>query len=205
MGTDKKTVITPINNEINTKTFGFNIENLNNSLKRKTNTLRKENNDLIKYLNYLYDENDKMEKNIELEKKKYDSLNKTYKRNTKLIKKYKLKFRHDLFDMYNEIDTNLNQIYDTYNQYSKEKTSEDSDLLCKICSNNKINIAINCGHAMCHSCYNKITSDYQKELNDYNDYLNDNDGDINTHFDFKPELKCPECRSDITDHHHLYL
>lgn len=179
---------------------------VNRMIAQKIKKLKNNNNHLTRCMNYMTDENNKMTKCVKVEEEKYNKLLKTYNRNTKLMSKYKKKMKEELSEMNIEIEKSISQTYDTYNEYSKEKIDDNSALLCKLCMNNKIDIAISgCGHVYCQSCLDKMVNDYDKAYGNYLNYIHSHDLDINGQYDYKPELKCPECRCDIKKCIKIYI
>lgn len=188
------------------KFMGFDLESINNIMKNKIKKLKKENTFLIKNTNYLINENHKMDKTIKVEFEKNKKLNETFENNSSMLKDYKRKMKNELYKMYCDIDSNLNQVYTSFNDFNKNKISDESELACKICRNNKVDIVLNkCGHVMCNLCFKKLKKNYERDLERYNDYLESDNNNITYHMDYKPELKCPECRCNIKDYTHIYL
>lgn len=173
---------------------------------KRIKKIKNNNNHLTRCMNYLGDENKKMESCVKIEEVKYNELIKTYNRNTKLMNRYKKKIKEELSELNMEIEKNISQTYDTCKEYSKEKTNDESTLICKICSNNRVNIVlIGCGHVYCRDCLEIMINNFDVDYKNYMDYIESNDLDPNGQYDYKPELKCPECRCDIKKYTNIFL
>lgn len=168
--------------------------------------LKNNNNHLTRCMNYLGEENKKMEKCVKLEENKYHELIKTYNRNTKLMTKYKKKIKNELSELNMEVEKSISQTFNACNEYSKDKINDESPLLCKLCMNNKVNIVLTgCGHVYCRTCIEKMINDYSRDYEEYMEYINSNDLDLDSQYDHKPELKCPDCRCDIKKYSNIFI
>jgi hypothetical protein len=197
-----------INNVINKFDLNYaNNKNIYNLLEKNYSKLNKEirklNNETVKLLkikNNLTYNNELMQKFTALEKQKYIELKKNYSENLKLLESYK----NNISEKMNEINQCfINKIEDTYNtviSFNENKTNDESELQCRICSNNKINIVLNhCGHTLCSDCMNVMSGNYQQSLLKYTNYINGhyvNPTDMQD-YSYKPEFNCPHCRTKI--------
>lgn len=186
--------------------FYMDMNGLNKLMTNKIKKLRNNNNHLRNCMNYLSEENRKMEKCVAVEEKKYNELIKTYNRNTKLMLKYKKKIKNELSELNMEVEKNISQTYETCTEYCKDKVNDESPLLCKLCMNNKVNVVLNgCGHVYCRTCTEKMVKDYSRDYEEYMEYIHGNNLDPEGQYDYKPELKCPECRCDIKKYSNIFI
>ena len=141
-----------------------------------------------------------MQNFLVLEKKKYLELKRNYSENLKLLDVYKKNISEKMKEINEHFLNKIEDTYDTIISINRNKTDDESELQCKICSNNKINIVLNhCGHTLCRDCMNIMSCNYQQSLLRYTNYINgnyNNPTDMQD-YSYKPQFDCPHCRTKI--------
>jgi hypothetical protein len=162
-----------------------------NKLCEKIDYMKFNINEKVVLLNNLRNENEKLSKNLEIEIEKHKIFCDHKNKNNELIKKIKKQFSELSIELFREnkktLDEHINK-YQELNQSSKYSIPE-----CRICMQNEVKIAIQCGHLLCYACYSKLQND-NKQIE--NDVKSNSSSDI---------LCCPLCRTYCNTYTQIYF
>jgi len=158
-----------------------------NELRDKIDYMRFNINEKVVLLNNLTNENEKLSKNLDIEIEKHKLFFDHKNKNNELIKKFKKQFTDLSIELFREnkktLDEHINK-YQELNQSSKYSIPE-----CRICMQNEVKIAIQCGHLLCNTCHFKLQNDSKQ---------NENDSSSDT-------ICCPLCRTHCNIYTQIYF
>lgn len=164
-----------------------------NGLQEKIDYLRFNINEKVVLLNNLTNENEKLSKNLDIEIEKHKLFFDHKNKNNELIKRFKKQFNDLSIELFREnkktLDEHINK-YQELNQVSKYSIPE-----CRICMQNEVKIALQCGHLLCHFCYNKLQNDSKQNENEI-------DGQHTSSSDI---VCCPLCRTYCNTYTQIYF
>ncbi len=160
------------------------------------NKYKFDHNEKLAIINCLKNENKKLSTNLDLEIEKFKLLEDQKLKNDQLLKEikdqYKM-FSKTLLSEHNKIiDERIDQLTQV-NNIKKYNTTE-----CKICMNNDVGIALQCGHLLCHNCYCNIT---KNTIKDNYEII----GNSSKSIDDMDIIECPTCRTVSTSCIRVYF
>ena len=158
-----------------------------NGLREKIEYMQFNINEKVILLNNLTNENEKLSKNLDIEIEKHKLFFDHKNKNNELIKKFKKQFTDLSIELFREnkktLDEHINK-YQELNQSSKYSIPE-----CRICMQNEVKIAIQCGHLLCNTCHSKLQNDSKQ---------NESDSSSDT-------ICCPLCRTHCNTYTQIYF
>lgn len=153
-------------------------------------------NEKLAIINCLKNENNKLSANLELEIEKFKILENQKIQNDKLLNQVKEQFKLFSTTLLSENNKIINDKIEQLSQINNIKKFHTTE--CKICLNNDVGIALQCGHLMCENCYNKIIKNINKENYEFI-------GSSNKSIDELDIIECPMCRTVSTSCINIYF
>jgi len=182
------------NSNIDSKNVTYNGLNLN-KLQEKIDYMRFNINEKTVLLNNLTNENEKLSKNLDIEIEKHKLFFDHKNKNNEIIKRFRKQFNELSIELFRENRKILEDYISKYQELNQ--TSKYSIPECRICMQNEVKIAIQCGHLLCNSCHSKLQND-KKQDNINNNIDNNNDNANNS-------ICCPLCRTNCNTYTQIYF
>lgn len=164
-------------------------------LQEKIDYMRFNINEKTVLLNNLTNENEKLSKNLDIEIEKHKLFFDHKNKNNELIKRFRKQFNDLSIELFRENKKILEDYISKYQELNQ--TSKYSIPECRICMQNEVKIAIQCGHLLCHVCYSKLQNDKKQDnINNNNESDADNADD---------SICCPLCRTYCNTYTQIYF
>lgn len=150
-------------------------------------------NEKVVLLNNLKNENEKLSKNLDIEIEKHKLFFEHKNKNNELIKRFKKQFTDLTIDIFNDSKRTLDEHISKYQELNQ--TSKYSIPECRICMQNEVKIAIQCGHLLCGSCHSTLQNNSKQQQRENPDESNEHDDTI----------CCPLCRTYCNTYTQIYF
>jgi len=152
-------------------------------------------------LNHIVKENDNLRRNLEMEIEKHKILSEYKSKNRELhdsLKNHLLQSSIDLYKTQKKVIDEQLAIYSEYNNSSRYNVPE-----CRICMQQEVCMALECGHLSCLHCHKKMHAENMKKLVEDNDEnVDENDKEEPIQVDGYP---CPFCKTYSSKFIRIYI